>query len=172
MSYVTKKTGHGQTRAMGPEPNIIRLALTELEKAQDPQTMTEAMVNGKVMEIKGKMLQMGIPTSLSLTMTYPDYVKRLEVWGRADLEGPSQTTVTAPKPKSTPKPMVHPATQQTVDVLEEAIKRDLTSPTKSGKGYSKQMVKTEKEAAVIPDDVMSINSSTEGGDHGKGSGEP
>ena len=67
--------------------------------------------------------------------------------------------------------VVHPATQQTVDVLEEAIKRDLTSPTKSGKGYSKQTVKTEKEVAAIPDDVMSINSSTEGGDHGKGSGE-
>ena len=43
---------------------------------------------------------------------------------------------------------------------------------KSGKGYSKQFVKLEDHAPTNQDDVMSIHSSTDGGDRGKGSGEP
>ena len=125
-NYVTKKKGHGQTRAMGQEPNIIRLAMTELEKVQDPQSMTEAMVNGKIMEIKGKMLlQMGIPTSISLTIAYPEYAKRLGLWGRADQQVTSQVPTVPPKPKSTPKtPAVPPQLQETVEKLEQGIKKD------------------------------------------------
>ena len=62
-TYVVKKAGHGQTRQMGPDPQIIRLALSSLEKNTRPEEMSADVVNGKIMEIKGTMLQMGLTVS-------------------------------------------------------------------------------------------------------------
>ena len=41
-------------------------------------------MNGKLMEIKGKMLQMGIPTPIQLNMNLKEYQERLMKHGRAD----------------------------------------------------------------------------------------
>lgn len=84
LSYVVKKPGHGNTRQMGPDPHLIRLAMSELEKKVSKQECTAEMVNGKMLEIKGKMLQMGLSSTLQINMTYPEYLERLEKFGRAD----------------------------------------------------------------------------------------
>ncbi|CAK9028867.1 unnamed protein product, partial [Durusdinium trenchii] len=83
-TYVVKKAGHGQTRQMGPDPQIIRLALSSLEKNTRPEEMSADVVNGKIMEIKGTMLQMGLKTPMALNLTLKEYEDRLEKFGRAD----------------------------------------------------------------------------------------
>ncbi len=58
--------------------------------------------------------------------------------------------------------------------MEQEIKKDMESSIAalgSGKGYSKQTVKVKNPPHLGQDDVMSINSSVDGGDHGKGFGE-
>ncbi|CAK9033190.1 unnamed protein product [Durusdinium trenchii] len=84
LEYQTKKAGHGGTRQMGPDPQIIRLALADIDKSMEASEVTMDVVNGKMMEIKGKMLQMGIPTPLQLNMTLDEYHQRLEKFGRMD----------------------------------------------------------------------------------------
>lgn len=81
LRYVTKKGQTGATRQMGPEPHLLRLAMTELEKTVPENQMTADIVNGKLMEVKGKLLQMGVPTSTALNLTYEQYLDRLVKMG-------------------------------------------------------------------------------------------
>ncbi|CAK8987390.1 unnamed protein product [Durusdinium trenchii] len=90
--YMSKDKSHGERRSMGPEPHLIRLALEELQQTVPPDHCTEQMVNGKLMEIKGKMLQLGVSQTMAINMTYTDYMKRIEQHGRAD--GKSVTQIT------------------------------------------------------------------------------
>lgn len=90
--YMSKDKSHGERRLMGPEPHLIRLALEELQQTIPPDHCTEQMVNGKLMEIKGKMLQLGVSQTMAINMTYTDYMKRIEQHGRAD--GKSVTQIT------------------------------------------------------------------------------
>ena len=76
LRYATKKEGRGHTRQMGPDPSIIRLALETLQKTTSAAEMNADTVNGKMMEIKGTMLQMGFKTYLSLNLTLAEYEKR------------------------------------------------------------------------------------------------
>ena len=84
LAYVSKKVAGGHTRQMGPDPHLIRLAMASIKKIAPPDQVTADMVNGKLMEIKGTMLQMGIKTSLAINMTLKEYEERLERYGRAD----------------------------------------------------------------------------------------
>ena len=53
--------------------------------------MTADKVNGKMMEVKGKLLQLGIPTALALNLTYDQYLERLQQ------SGPSEPNKIDPK---------------------------------------------------------------------------
>ena len=84
LSYISKKGMHGDSRAMGPDPAVIRFAMQELEANVTASQVNSDMVNGKIMEVKGKMLQAGIKTPVALNMTYAEYLKRIAKNGRAD----------------------------------------------------------------------------------------
>lgn len=84
LSYISKKGMHGDSRAMGPDPAVIRFAMNELEATMTATQINSDVVNGKIMEVKGKMLQAGIKTPLALNMTYAEYLKRIAKHGRAD----------------------------------------------------------------------------------------
>ena len=59
---------------MGPEPHLIKLAMADLEMSTPAASVTSDMVNGNLMEIKGKMLQWGIQTSIALKC--PEHARR------------------------------------------------------------------------------------------------
>ena len=83
LQYFTKGRD-GSFRQMGPEPHLIGLASKELEQTVDASMVTSNIVTGKTMEIKGKMLQMRVSTPVAINMTFPEYIKRLEMFGPAD----------------------------------------------------------------------------------------
>lgn len=184
---MSKKGAHGNSRAMGHEPHIIRLALQELEATVPSSDMTEAKVNGKIMEIKGKMLQMGVPTSLALTMTYEEYIQRLSKYGRADGKPIQSMPKAAPTPKkmiykaapetkegvdpsAAPSEVVPAALQETLRTMEEKIKQEVMeqlSPQKKS-GYPTVQPAGEKDVMS----VMSVQSSEDEATTGQPSGQP
>lgn len=63
---------------MGHDPGLIALALEELEKQFQPSEMTAEKVTGKLMEIKGKLLQTGMTSTININLTYSQYLDRLK----------------------------------------------------------------------------------------------
>ena len=89
LQYVSKNSQHGNRRQMGPEPHLIKLAMVDLEMSTPAASVTSDMVNGKLMETKGRMLQWAIPTSIALKcpehgMTHAQYMEQLKENGPAD----------------------------------------------------------------------------------------
>ena len=123
-TYVVKKAGHGQTRQMGPDPQIIRLALSSLEKNTRPEEMSADVVNGKIMEIKGTMLQMGLKTPMALNLTLKEYEDRLEKFGRADGKpvSPKRETEAKGDKKTSPR---EPSPSTTVPGSPSVLKEEI-----------------------------------------------
>lgn len=71
----------GESRHMGPEPHLVRIALESLQEDTPPQLCTEKVVMGKVMEVKGKMLQLGLTPRMAINLTFAHYKERLEKMG-------------------------------------------------------------------------------------------
>ena len=55
---------------MGPELHQIRHALKKPEKTTQVNVCTEDIVNRKLMEVKGRMLQMGSTRGTNLDLTF------------------------------------------------------------------------------------------------------
>lgn len=62
---------------MGPHPHLIRLSLEQIEQVTPAQDVTEHMVQGKVMELKGIQLQKGLTQTMSVNMSYHQYCRRM-----------------------------------------------------------------------------------------------
>eukprot|EP00913_Durusdinium_trenchii_P026292 g24670.t1 len=186
-SYQTKKAGHGGTRQMGPDPQIIRLALADIEKSMEASEVTMDVVNGKMMEIKGKMLQMGIPTPLQLNMTLDEYHQRLEKFGRMDgvpmtpsTKAPSSAARSSPSEvPSSPEPKkasqkkgVPPEGPLEKEIKEMAIKGYLAAKKEKELDVTKgtpQMIPDGPEVVMIHSEEEEWEAPTE---KGKASGDP
>lgn len=166
--YVSKKGMHGNDRAMGPEPSIIRFAMKELEAATPADQVNADMVNGKILEVKGKMLQAGIKTSMAVNMTYREYVARINSKGRQDgymadgLEPPPSAVQSLGKVTSTAtssEPQIPMPLQQTLEVIDPATRktRKSQSPIRT-----KSAAKKEKENPLDGSFVV-IHTDTEDG---------
>ena len=118
LTYVTKNQAHGNDRQAMPELNLIRATMETLQSTVDAQHCTERLVNGKMMELKGQMLQAGITQTMALQMTYAEYTAKLRKSGRV-----SASTMLA-YPKSSP-PAIPPKSPPTVPAsLAESPDRD------------------------------------------------
>jgi len=62
---------------MGPAPHTIRQVMESLEKGTNAEDVNEKIVNGRLMEVQGRMLQMGVTHTMAINMSYADYVKRM-----------------------------------------------------------------------------------------------
>lgn len=62
---------------MGPHPNLIKLAMEQIESSTPKEQVNEKQVNGKLMELKGLQLQHGLSNSMAVNMTYAQYMKRM-----------------------------------------------------------------------------------------------
>ena len=91
LQYVSKGQWHGQDRQRCPEPNLLRATLEELEKTVPAASCTEAIVQGKLMEIKGKMVQSGVTNNRAVHMTYAEYQERLRKLGYQTSATPPMT---------------------------------------------------------------------------------
>lgn len=144
LSYISKKGMHGDSRAMGPDPAVIRFAMQELEANVTASQVNSDMVNGKIMEVKGKMLQAGIKTPLALNMTYAEYLKRIAKNGRAD--GYQETNPITQTGLHTTMPMevspTLPATTETVP------KVNIKKPARSMSPIRKDAAGTKKAPVV------------------------
>ena len=55
---VKTSCGHGESRTVGPAPEIVAMAQDELQQIYQPTEMNEKIFQGKVLEIKGRSLVM------------------------------------------------------------------------------------------------------------------
>ena len=76
MSYQVKGSGNGEHRHMGPHPNQVMVAMEQLRTHHTAENITEKMVNGKLMELKGIQLQQGLSNSMAINMSLRGYRRR------------------------------------------------------------------------------------------------
>ena len=76
-SYVAKKGYSGENRHMGPAPHTIRHVMESLEKDTKAEDVNEKIVNGRLMEAQGRILQMGVTNTMAINMSFADYMKRM-----------------------------------------------------------------------------------------------
>ena len=48
LRYITKGSGTGETRAIGPQPELVEIAQTELREMYHAKEMNEKIFNGKL----------------------------------------------------------------------------------------------------------------------------
>ena len=75
--YRPKKDSHGEDRHMGPHPHLIKMAMDQIEASMPKDQVSEKVVNGKLMELKGLQLQHGVSNTMAVNMTYAQYMKRM-----------------------------------------------------------------------------------------------
>ena len=152
LSYASKGENHGQERQAMPEPNLLRAAMEELERQIPAADCTEKLVNGKLMEIKGKMLQAGITQTMSIHMTFAEYEEKL----RKVMPGvtPTPKAKVAPTPPSYQTEMPETPEDQTMDTLaaENAELRARLEAAEhaalhAGEAASQALLRTEALAA-------------------------
>ena len=178
MSYTSKEKGHGQTRQMGPDPHILNLALQQLESEMQPEDVTADKVNGKLMEVKGKLLQVGVPTPLALNMTLEEYQKRLERHGRADGAPVSTCDLTkdvTPMPAEETKPLPKHKIKPTQGQMLEEFAKNQKQPQRNAITLPTKVKKEPKTVAAdvkatFGEDVAVISSEEEIQGSGQASG--
>ncbi|CAK8996280.1 Hypothetical protein (Fragment) [Durusdinium trenchii] len=154
------------------EEELNPIEESEIPEERQYHEVTMDVVNGKMMEIKGKMLQMGIPTPLQLNMTLDEYHQRLEKFGRMDgvpmtpsTKAPSSAARSSPSEvPSSPEPKkasqkkgVPPEGPLEKEIKEMAIKGYLAAKKE------KELDVTKGTPQMIPDgpEVVMIHSEEE-----------
>lgn len=115
LNYVSKGSAHGQDRQAMPDAHLLRATMESLQATMEPQNCTERIVNGKLMELKGQMIQAGITPTMSIHMTYAEYHDKLR---KAELV-PTTTTAAYPKQSTAAPPKSPPMTPPTDHVMDE-----------------------------------------------------
>jgi len=77
ITYRPKKDSHGEDRHMGPHPHPIKMAMDQIEASMPKDQVSEKVVNGMLMELKGLQLQHGVSNTMAVNMTYAQYMKRM-----------------------------------------------------------------------------------------------
>ena len=99
---------------MGPVPHTIRSVMESLEKTTSPDQCNEKIVNGRLMEAQGKMLQYGVTNTMAINMTYREYLKRMNMEVPERNKSPSRAAKTSLTPE-----MKEAATKELVQKLKE-----------------------------------------------------
>eukprot|EP00435_Cladocopium_sp_Y103_P028184 s2397_g7.t1 len=109
IDYAPKKGYAGETRHMGPAPHTIREVMESLERDFKAEDVNEKIVNGRLMEAQGRMLQMGVTNTMAIDMSYNDHLKRM---GRE--KATSSNKMASPKTKE----IKEAATKELIQQLE------------------------------------------------------
>lgn len=117
ISYVVKGSHTGYTRQMGPELHVVTLAMQELQEETSAAECTEKMVNGKIMEVKGKLLQLGLEHRQAIQLTFKEYTEKMEKGTRQAKMG---LATPGDSPLKSAKATSQPSAQLTPDQLAMA----------------------------------------------------
>lgn len=163
LSYHTKNGMEGEHRQMGPHPHLVSLAQEALQKEMDVSQVDEKVFNGKLMELKGKMLQQGLTQTMAVNMTLEEYRQRLRLDNKMDpIVEEEIKGQTKGKKTRDPSP-IPPPLQQTLEAIENS--RTTAYPKSTAMGSSKTPpkpnVKTEVHPKELPQDVMVVTDSEE-----------
>ena len=157
--YVAKRGYAGENRQMGPVPHTIREVMESLARDMKPEDVNEKIVNGRLMEAQGRMLQMGVTNTMAINMSYADYLRRM---GREN-EKPSSSTKMSHK---LTKEIQENATKELINHLEvtaagqasaeavELVKKAAESLKSTSKAAAKMKSKA-KAVARQNQDVLS-----------------
>ena len=119
LMYQPKKGSDGQSRHMGPHPNLTRAAMEEISKTTPANQVTERLVNGKLMELKGLQLQRGLTETMAVNLSYHSYLKRMGLLTTEEFSPNAKAKATAARAKSpgvmTPEEALLQATQEYLD---------------------------------------------------------
>ena len=116
--YQTKEKGHGERRHMGPEPHVVKIAMEDLKRTMTAAECTEKVVAGKLMEVKGKMVQAGITPTIAVNMTLEQYMKRIERFGPQD--NVDTTQFAGYMSGSSPSPTTRPTEEEVQQHMAQA----------------------------------------------------
>ena len=175
-SYTSKKGKTGEYRHMGPDPTLLKAILDDFQDKKVPaESMTEAIIMGRLMEVKGRLLQTGESKTMSLTMKLEDYRKRIGEMS------PKKKTPTSQPDKTSPTPLP----DETVNMMRSQLYREMMESVKDSPEDQKILEKAASSLGIglgmdwekIPS-AEEIASSEEGspknkqkvGDHSKPSG--
>ena len=136
-SYTSKKGKTGEYRQMGPDPTLLKAILDDFEAKQiPPEQMTEAIIMGRLMEVKSRLLQTGEAKTMSLNMKLEDYRKRI-----GEMSPKKKTTASLPdKPCPTPLP------EETKAMMRSQLYREMMESVKDSPEDQKIL---EKAAASL-----------------------
>ena len=153
---------------MGPHPNLVSLALEQIQQTTQANMVNEKMVVGKIMELKGIQLQQGLTQDMSSNMTLEQYRRRM---------GLEKTTASeAASTKSQTEMLLEAAEKSLRDKgldnmdpmkFQQAVKehvtgrRSKTSPKAHVKKEPKDSKEHQKPTAATPADqgVLMVDSS-------------
>ena len=152
LRYVTKGSGHGETRAIGPPPEHVELAQEELKEEFTSMTVTEKIFNGKLMELRGRaMMKSG-------TVRSTVQVRANEKLGEALMAGASCSGSTVKKTETTrsPSPPKAKNKEKTNPVKEDIRLLSEARASTDMKGYPGKMnramsIASEESVEVIKD---------------------
>ena len=153
LRYVTKGSGHGETRAIGPPPEHVELAQEELKEEFTSMTVTEKIFNGKLMELRGRaMMKSG-------TVRTTVQVRANKKLGEALMAGASCSGSTVKKPETAGSPSPPKAknkekvTPKTTPVKEDARLLSEARASTDQKGYP---TKTNRAMSITSEDSVEV----------------
>ena len=162
-NYKPKKGYEGEYRQMGPHPNLIQLALEQLQSTMQAAEVTEKVVNGKLMELKGIQLQNGLTQTMVINMDLNAYRKRMGYPPPTKTASPKRspsppTSKAAPTPSPSNMELLRLGAAQVLktsdpQVIEKFIEGDRKMP--------KAAAKSSAMPSQVITEVMQINSSDE-----------
>lgn len=132
LTYHPKGSQEGRYRQMGPRPHLIRLTMKAFEDEMEAEMVTENVVNGKLLELKGQALQRGLTSTMRINMTFQEYQERVK----------EDISTKTPKTKGTPGKgyaTSSDATASATPPVMEPKAKPLVSPSKTPKKKAKEV---------------------------------
>ena len=175
LSYTTKGTYQGETRAIGPDPLHVEAAQLELKEQYAPMNMNEKIFNGKLMEIRGRgLVQTGGAGRTTVEIKANEPLGKYLMEGYNTVEPGMASTTTPTMPTPTPRNAEEfnqepkmPSTSVTPKAVAKAkvhVKKEPMAPVTSKAAPSTPAMEPPKEVIIQEvDDVLTVVSSEEEG---------
>ena len=175
LSYTTKSTYQGETRAIGPEPQYVEAAQQELKAQYAPANMNQKIFNGKLMELRGRgLVQTGGAGRTTVQVRADEPLGKylmagynMDDRGMGSTTTPSTTTQTQPNAEvidpapTTPPPTPTPKAEAKAKTAPR-VKREPTTPVaKAAPKAAPQIPPEEVLIEPLVDEVLTIMSSEE-----------
>ena len=157
---------------MGPPPNLVSLALEQLQTQQIPASQVqEKMVVGKLMELKGIQLQQGLTETMALNMTLEQYRRRMGL-DKNNSEGTPPTQAASPTTTVAQTALLLEAAEKYLkekgldgldpEEFQAAVRAHAEGRPLPKATAAKTKVKKEKMPELLDNELVMVSSASEG----------